>query len=135
MSHTPQTPLPWSWGLGVGLLAVAWAVGPALLQGGLVGAPAGEAVAHAWGLSVAAEGVWTHGPFLRVSELVGAPGGWRSDLVDPANTVMFSILPTTSAWTLTLAGWIVAGALGATALGRRLALDRWSSLVLVAQTP
>ena len=132
MSQTPQTLLPWSWGLGVGLLAAAWAAGPAWLQGGLVGAPAGEAVAHAWGLSVAAEGLWTHGPFVRVSELVGAPGGWRSDLVDPANTLMFAILPTTAAWTLTLVGWIVAGALGATALGRRLALDRWSSLVLVA---
>lgn len=131
MSQTPQTPMPWSWGLGVGLFAAAWAVGPALLQGGLVGSAAGEAVAHAWGLSVAVEGVWAHGPFVRMSTLVGAPAGWQSDLVDPANLTLFALMPTSSAWACTLVGWLLAGAVGAAALGRRMALDRWSSLVLV----
>ena len=126
-----RTPLPWSWGLVVGLLAVAWGAGPAVLQGELVGAASGEAVAHAWGLTVAAEGLFTHGPFLRVTELVGAPAGWRSDLVDPANIALFTLFSTTHAWTLTLSAWFLAGALGATALSRRLGLDRLAGLVLV----
>jgi len=131
MSTPTETPLPWSWGLVVGLLAAAWAVGPAWMQNHLVGATSGEAVAHAWGLSVAAEGLWSHGPFLRVTELVGAPEGWRSDLVDPANLAFFTLFSTVTAWSLTAAGWLVGGALGATALTRRLGLDRWSGLVVV----
>lgn len=131
MLRPTETPLPWSWGLAVGLLAAAGAVGPAWVQGDLVGAASGESVAHAWGLTVAAKGMWSHGPFLRVTELVGAPMGWRSDLVDPANLAFFTLFSTVTAWSLTAAGWLIAGALGATALTRRLQLDRWAGLVVV----
>ena len=135
MSSSSERSLPWVVGLGMGLLASVWAVGPAVLHSELPGASTGEAVAHAWGLSVAAEGLWTHGPFVRSSPLVGAPGGWHSDLVDPINGLLFALwsggLSVRWAWTLTLVGWLVAGALGATALARRVGLDRGAALVLV----
>ena len=67
-----------------GTLCVLILLGPALLAPHrlLVGSPVSEAPPHAWGLEVAAAGLWEHGPFVRAAD-AGYPLGFRDHLMDP----------------------------------------------------
>lgn len=70
-----------------------------------LGAPAGEGMAHLWGLATAAAGLPDHGPFLRVSTLAAFPEGVRLDLVDPAHLLVLAPLWWAAGLPGAAAGW------------------------------
>lgn len=116
--------------VAMGALAVGVVLWPVLFTSELMvlGHPEGEALAHLWGLEVAAEGVLRHGPFLRVSALVNAPEGFSADLIDPVHVLPFWVLRALTghgarAWALLPALWTALGALGAHRLARRMAVS------------
>lgn len=96
-----------------------------------------EAIGHLWGLTVASEGLMAHGPFVRVTSDVGFPDGFRGDLMDPVNLVVFAPVHALTdqpvlAWNALHITWILLGILGAVSLARRLFPGRaWAPPLLI----
>lgn len=127
---------------GATLLAALGLLWPVLGAPGTeaIGLEAGEGPAHLWGLWVAAEGMLSHGPYLRVAE-VNLPAGFKADLIDPLNLLLFG-----PGWLLggggatgAVLGWntvhllsVLVGGLGGWRLGQTILESRQAAVVVAA---